>query len=409
VQTVRPTASRHALAGQLRAIDDDEQGGLDPSLLEIVENRKSGLSLNWIVGCPLDCGYCVRHLFGNFAMKVPRALTDDATAFERLVTHPFFTPHRTPIQLLNRATDPMLPTVKPHLFAMLRMLDDAGFTNHVLVITRWRIEPADCEALNQLRHLRVTVLITWSGIDDDRIEPVDSTIAATSLRVTFEAAHRYRVVLYWRPIVPGLNDTAAHLTQAMELSRHAHATVFTGLFFRDEIRDYYREHGLPEPYEATARRKMFPEDLERRVLSAAAARTSGSPLFRKTSCAVSYAHAQPDYNGHRGIRELCDICPSTQVNRCTQAAVDARDAWPSDRIELAAARLGGEVVAISDRAVTVTGLGEQRRYTLQHTLGIQVHDRDRPHHQRRHGRADLGWPAARDRGGDGSGDDGPHR
>src|SRR3954468_8964729 len=83
----------------------EQRAALDPALLDIVEYRKSGLSLNWIVGCPLNCGYCVRHLFGNFTMKVPRALTDVATAFERLVTHPFFAPHRTPIQLLNRATD----------------------------------------------------------------------------------------------------------------------------------------------------------------------------------------------------------------------------------------------------------------------------------------------------------------
>jgi hypothetical protein len=35
-------------------------------LLDVIEYRKSGLSVNWIVGCPLDCGYCVRHLFDNF-------------------------------------------------------------------------------------------------------------------------------------------------------------------------------------------------------------------------------------------------------------------------------------------------------------------------------------------------------
>jgi hypothetical protein len=46
--------------------------------------------------------------------------------------------------------------------------------------------------------------------------------------------------------------------------------------------------------------------LEQRVLSAFSA---FAPLFRETSCAVSYAHGLPDYNGHYGIRELCDICP----------------------------------------------------------------------------------------------------
>jgi hypothetical protein len=28
---------------------------------EVVEYRKSGLSLNHIQGCPLDCAYCIRH------------------------------------------------------------------------------------------------------------------------------------------------------------------------------------------------------------------------------------------------------------------------------------------------------------------------------------------------------------
>ncbi|MFD1045277.1 hypothetical protein ACFQ1S_06610, partial [Kibdelosporangium lantanae] len=31
---------------------------------EVVEYRKSGLSLNHIQGCPLDCAYCVRHTYG---------------------------------------------------------------------------------------------------------------------------------------------------------------------------------------------------------------------------------------------------------------------------------------------------------------------------------------------------------
>jgi hypothetical protein len=40
----------------------------------------------------------------------------------------------------------------------------------------------------------------------------------------------------------------------------------------------------------------------------------------------------------------------------------------------------------------VSGLAtEQPRYYLQHALGFQVHDVRHPHHERRHGRADVGW------------------
>ncbi|WP_245671325.1 radical SAM protein [Nocardia amamiensis] len=381
------TTTRHGLA----LLDAAQRARMRPELLDVVEYRKSGLSVNWIVGCPLDCGYCVRHLFDNFEMKVPRALMSDEQAAAMLTEHRYFRPHVTPIQLLNRATDPMLPRVRPHTLSMLKLLDERGLTNHVLVITRWRVEPEDCAVLNTIRNLKVTVLVTYSGIDDPRIEPVDSGIAASSLKTAFAHADRYRVVLYWRPIVPGLNDSTAHLQRALELSRHAHATVFTGLFFKDQIRDYYRVNGLPEPYPESARRKVFPELLERRILGAAETVRAGSPLFRKTSCAVAFAHRVADYNGHYGIRELCDICPSAQQRRCSQA-------WrrpEEQRVAEQADELGGSFVEINRRAIVVSGLDEQRRYFMQHGLGYQVHDVDKPHHHRRHGRADLGWPTTR--------------
>ncbi|MFE3960749.1 radical SAM protein [Nocardia sp. NPDC059091] len=369
-----------------------EQDALREELRDVIEYRKSGLSLNWIVGCPLNCGYCVRHLFDNYEMKLPRALMTDDEAAKLLLGHRYFQPHITPIQLLNRATDPMLPRVKPHTLNMLRLLDEQQLTNHVLVITRWRIEPEDCAILNSFTNIRVTVLVTNSGIDHPAIEPVDSNVAAKSLRTAFEHAKRYRVIHYWRPIVPGLNDSDDHLRRGLELSHHAHATVFTGLFYKAQIQAYFKDHGLPEPYDEGPRRKILPEMLEGRILTAARAFGVGSPLFRKTSCAVTYAHGVADYNGHFGIRELCDICPVAQLQRC-EAAWHRRSERDVDEF---ARQLGGQLVEINDRAIVVSGLPEPPRYLMQHSLGYQVHDVARPHQLNHHGRADLGWPTIKE-------------
>lgn len=359
---------------------------------EIVEYRKSGLSLNHVQGCPLDCAYCIRHTYGVWDMRKPTALCSDDEAVRALVEHPYFQPDVTPIQIFNRATDPMLPKVKDHLFAVLEDLDARGLHNHVLVITRYKMTAADCERLNRLVNIKVTLLFTYSGIEDARIEPYPSHVAANSLRLASALAGRYRTVLYWRPLVPGLNDSPRHIADAVRLSRVAHATVFTGLFYRDEIADYYKANGLPEPYDSTARRKIVPETLEARVLAAFAGDLSGT-LFRKTSCAVSYAHALPDYNGHVGVRELCDICPEPQVQRCLSAHTVPDEAT----VRQIAARVPGtpdfEIVDITDRAVVVTGLDEQPRYHLQHSLGFQVHDERHPHRPHLHGRADIGWDA----------------
>jgi DNA repair photolyase len=274
---------------------------LPPRAREVVEYRKSGLSLNHIQGCPLDCAYCIRHTYGLWDQRQPRAMMNDAEAVAQLVTHPYFRADTTPIQLFNRATEPFLPAVKPHTFAVLEDLDARGLTNHVLVITRHQVKPEDCERLNLLRHLKVTLLFTYSGIDDSRIEPYPSEVAAASLKLATDVQpRRYRTILYWRPLVPGLNDTDEHLSRAAALSRHADATVFTGLFYRDQIASYYRSAGLPEPYSGTARRKIVPETLERRVLEALA---GGAPIQASTG---DVGPAQ------RGRREAAGAYPLSQ-------------------------------------------------------------------------------------------------
>jgi DNA repair photolyase len=357
---------------------------------EVVEYRKSGLSLNHVQGCPLDCAYCIRHSYRLWDQRQPRALMSDADAVNELMGHRYFQPHVTPVQVLNRATDPFLPNVRPHTFAVLEDLDERELTNHVLVITRHRMKPEDVDRLNQLRHVKVTLLFTYSGIDNKHIEPYPSQVAAESLKLmSAPPRRRYRTVLYWRPLVPGLNDSDEHLERAFELGQRADATVFTGLFYREEIAAYYKANDLPEPYSETARRKIFPEALEQRVLSSFSA---SAPLFRKTSCAVSYAHGLPDYNGHYGIRELCDICPLSQVELCAGAHhVPTPNRLRQTAEALPEAR-GLEVVEVSERAAVVSGLDtEQPRYYLQHALGFQVHDVAHPHRTRRHGRAEIGW------------------
>ena len=366
---------------QLRQAPSD----LPQKLRDIIDYRKSGLSLNHVVGCPLNCGYCVRHLFSNYEMKQPHAIVDDETAVEQLTNYWAFVPNVTPIQIFNRATDPFLPGVKERLFATLMALDEKGLKNTVLVITRWRIDPADIEFLDKLKNLKLTVLVTWSGIEDRRIEPVDSSIAEKSLEVLKDRAGRTKSILYWRPLIDGLNDTPFHLKKALELSDKADATVFTGLFFREEIRAYFREIGVADLYEQVARRKILSGDLEQRVLH----QFSGRSIFRKTSCAVAFVHGISDYNGHYGIKEICEICPDSQRKICrdNHKTPDASDVEKLAKV----ARLPMDGIEIDERRVIVSGSEEYQRYFIQHSLNYQVHDRSNPHFRYRHGRAEIGW------------------
>lgn len=358
---------------------------LPASLSNVVEYRKSGLSLNHVVGCPLDCGYCVRHLFDNFEMKRPHLVMSDEQAVAALIAHWAFVPHVTPVQIFNRATDPFLPLVKQHMLHSLELLDGHGLRNHVLVITRWKVAPEDVERLERLRHLKVTVLVTWSGITDPRLEPVDSVIAERSLEVLAQHARRTKRILYWRPIIAGVNDTDECIDSASALSHFADATVFTGLFHRDQIREHFRSAGVEDLYQDVPRRKILPREVEQRILN----RYCGTPIFRKTSCGIAYAYGEADYNGHYGIREICDICPSNQIELCA-----AGHSTPSpNRLSSLAQRVGLDPAGIEIAAgkVIVEDSCEQQRYFIQHSLGFQVHDRAQPHLPERHGRAEEGW------------------
>jgi hypothetical protein len=187
----------------LQLMPAEQQQALDPYMAQIVTYRKSGLSLNHIIGCPLDCGYCVRHFWGDFEHKTPHLLCSTDDAIDMLVGHEAFRPSITPIQLFNKATDPFLPGVKPHLFQVLQALDVRGLDNLVLLITRFKVTAADMAALEQLRHLRVTVLFTYSGIADERIEPIaKSSITVSSLTLACQQKDRTKVVLYFSPPTP---------------------------------------------------------------------------------------------------------------------------------------------------------------------------------------------------------------
>lgn len=358
---------------------------LPVTLREVVEYRKSGLSLNHVVGCPLDCAYCVRHLFANYDMKRPHLVMDDEAAVRALTSHWAFRRHHTPIQIFNRATDPFLPRVRDHLHGTLELLDGMGLTNPVLVISRWRIDREDVERMERLTNLKLTVLVTWSGIDDERIEPIDSTVAERSLATLAAHAARTKRVLYWRPIIAGINDSDEVIGRARELARLADATVFTGLFHRDQIREHLRSVGVPDLYDSAPRRKIMPRLIERRILYA----FGEQPIFRKTSCAVAYAHGMADYNGHIGIESICDICPTRQVDICAAAHVE-----PSRALILGlagVAGLGADVIEITNGRILVEDSTEQQRYFIQHATGFQVHDRLHPHLPGRHGRAEEGW------------------
>ena len=376
----------------LKPLSLEERSKANPALLDIISYRKSGLSLNHIIGCSLDCAYCVRHFFDNFSMKTPKLICSDKEAVDQLVNHRFFIPNVTPIQIFNRATDPFLSGVKNHTHKVLKMLDNKGFTNLILLITRANVSKEDVDLLEELQNLKVTVLVTYSGINNAKLEPISTTnITTNSIKTISENRNRIKLILYWRPIVEGWNDNSSCFDRVFDMAQYVDAIVYTGYYHRPENYEYLKGLNLEPEYQDFERRKFLPNTLERRILDAYSKTRLKVPLFRKTSCGVTYAHHLPDYNGHWGVNEICDICPSGQREKC---AVNYKN--PSDKeFHSLLTQLDYETTFLHEKGHFWTeNLGEEKRYHIQHILGYQIWDIDKPHFKEQHGRSTFGQKAS---------------
>ena len=190
--------------------------------------------------------------------------------------------------------------------------------------------------------------------------------------------------MYWRPIISGINDSNEHIKKAVSIAKYAHATVFSGLFYRDSIKDNFVNNGVNEPYSEAARRKILPTKTEESLIDDVKEKIPN--FFKKTSCAVSFLHDLPDYNGHYGVPEICDICPEKQKDICKESFITPTQ---SDVESLCnELNITGEFI-IKSGSIEFEGLNESERYFLQHTLGFQVHDKKYPHVKNRHGKAAI--------------------
>lgn len=187
--------------------------------------------------------------------------------------------------------------------------------------------------------------------------------------------------------MPGLNDSDEQIRKVQQLSAHCHAVVFTGLFFREEIQNFFRENNIPDPYSETARRKILPEEMESRILAAFRAADFRTNCFGRPHAGRVRA---PSCRLQRPLLHSGNL---RHLPGSAGAPLRLAHRKPSPyEVGMVATELGAVgQPQITDRAIQVSGLDEQRRYFIQHRFGYQVHDRKYPHQPRRHGRADIGW------------------
>lgn len=341
------------------------------------------LILNPILGCSFGCAYCFRadeqqeHV-DWFLNGRPTQVIDEPTVVERLGRHPLFVPGVTQLGLHTATTEPFLPQVRQSTFRLLEILDERGWGNDVMIITKYFLREKDVARLASFRSFQILLLLTYNAapaqMETMGAGPEFRARRARSVELlrdhaTIAAAH------YYRPIVPGWNDSDERIADALTFGEPLGLSVIGGLKEIPHLPQIARERGLSLPIVSPGggNQKHFPPELVDRILSIHARLGLTSTIVGDQSCGLTVllsrrlGRAVPNVEAIRLYDAASARAPKC-MGRCTdeQLAACARPPRPTaESVHGLLARMGiAADVAVSDTGVDLICAVEPTRSQL---------------------------------------------
>jgi hypothetical protein len=341
------------------------------------------LILNPVLGCSFGCAYCFRadEQESNvdwFLNGRPTQVISEEAVVERLAEHPLFIPGTTQLGLHTATTEPFLPQVKESTFRLLELLDRRGWGNDVMIITKHYLTAEDAARLASYTSVRLLIFLTYNaapvemetmggspGFRERRFETVDHLARYPHISV----GH------YYRPIVPGWNDSDEQIADALSYGDRLGLSVIGGLKEIPDLAMITERRGLSLPIVASgpAGEKYFPPELVDRILGIHRRLGLTSTVVGDQSCGLTVmmsrreGTAQSNVEGLRMYDALSSahpkcmaLCPTAQLAACTRPP-----APPVAAVHQLLARIGfdGEV-AVTESSVRLRSVVSPSRAEL---------------------------------------------
>jgi DNA repair photolyase len=282
---------------------------------DIVEQTTSWLTVNPIIGCPLDCAYCFRKKWQASSQPIQRYTVMES--IHALVKHKLFVPDMTPISANVSSTDALLPQVKESTFRIIKWLDQKGYKNIFGIISKLKLSEHDLKFITSLKNIRIVLLVSYAEIPSN-IEPIPIKPRIENLKKLKEAD--IPTILYFRPIVSGWNDSIKKIIKVLSIGeQYTSAIAIGGLRLSKEIIRSLATKGVStHNYKEVFYPKIISTEIENNILKIHRRYDLSVPIFKHTSCAVSYIFNMPNYNHLYKNPELnCMIlCPPDQRECC---------------------------------------------------------------------------------------------
>lgn len=335
---------------------------------------KSWLSINTAVGCYRGCVYCNKDFY-NIGDKKESLLTPSELV-KNLESDWRFYRDKTPLSVNSRGIDPFNVHVAEETIEVLDILSKKGLKNVVGLITRGPISENNMAALSRLsRSLNLVVLFTYSGLPKS-YEPTSHSWEKNTNTLNRLSDSGIKTIFYLRPIIAGVNDKEDVLIRLFRLAeKYSDAIVRESLRPNFTITPKIEALGVKVPDEqvndAAIGRKSLTQKTRETIDRVYIQQGVRVPMFKKTSCAVSYLFGEPDYNAHWSKAETCcsQFCPASQMSRC--AARKGADISVTRLQEI----VGKKHFEICARKVDSSEYFDyERRVFLKHVTKLPIHE-----------------------------------
>lgn len=328
------------------------------------------ISIDPIVGCPFSCGYCVlRHSDGTGTR--PRVMLSPEACVEHLLQYPLFVRGTSRLAIGNE-TDILHPLNVDYLLGLLVALEAAHIDNCIALITKAQLNRSIVRRIRDLHGLNIVFFLSYSGLGRD-LEP---NFTDGGLRTNFEIVKEtgFRVVHFWRPLLPENTSASAIETMLSFVSAAADASIAVGLKLHPELTQILTDDGritVPSSLRSRVGEWLEDEAVER-IFSTARRLCPDYPVYRHTSCALARIVARPN---HTGTAYRSDVCPSSQCSTDQRQICEAAKRVPTEQeVGLALQRIARPLRFVrADTGVSIPDKLTQEEYSyIVQSLGCPV-------------------------------------
>jgi len=171
--------------------------------------RPCGLTVHPGIGCSLGCIYCyVGDMGFDMAQVKPYALTGDELVYA-LLSNEEFLPSLTGTYLaFGSITEPLHPRLFNKTLQYL-MAVDKWLKNPSQLSTKMLVTEESARKLSRLKHIPLSVLVTIITFKKRELEPRAPPPEARIGSIKTLAKHGFKPMLFFRPIIPGVNEEEA--------------------------------------------------------------------------------------------------------------------------------------------------------------------------------------------------------